>query len=87
MESEVNFDNCDVYISYIKSAVMSFFFEKPSPPSKATVNIGAIYNPSVRIGDLLKNLSSLDEDKVLLMLKHLADKSKWSLGDGAMSFR
>ncbi len=79
LESEVNFDNCDVYISYIKSAVMSFFFEKPSPASTATVNIGAIYNPSVKIGDLLKNLSSLDEDKVLSILKLLADKSKFEI--------
>ncbi|WP_026517753.1 ArsR/SmtB family transcription factor [Butyrivibrio sp. MC2021] len=73
-----NFEECDVYISYIKSAAMGFFFEG-EPAARAVVNIGAVYNDSIRIGDLLKNQNSLNEDKVLMMLKLLADKSKFQI--------
>ncbi len=78
-EPEEKYGNCDVYISYIKSIGIGLYFDKPSTSSKAIVNIGAIFNPSIRIGDLLKNLSSLNEDKVLLILKLLADKSKFEI--------
>jgi DNA-binding transcriptional ArsR family regulator len=79
LDSKAHFEECDIYISYIKSASMSFFFEGAPNASKAVVNLGAIYNPSIRISDLLKNFSSLNEDKVLMMLKLLADKSKFEI--------
>lgn len=79
LEAEDTFVECDVYISYLRSASMGFSFEGGSRPSKATVNIGAIFDPSIRIGDLMKNLATLDEDKVLSMLKLLADKSKFEI--------
>lgn len=79
LESANNFEDCDIYISYIKSVSMGFFFEGGPATTKAIVNIGAIFNPSIRISDLLKNLSSLNEDKVLMMLKLLADKSKFQI--------
>ncbi len=79
LEAENNFEECDVYISYIKSASMGLSFTGDSMPPKAIVNIGAIFDPSIRIEDLLKNQATLDEDKVLLMLKLLADKSKFEI--------
>lgn len=79
LESGNNFEECDVYISYIKSASMGFSFEGGSKPSKAIVSIGAIFDPSIRIEDLMKSQATLDEDKVLLMLKLLADKSKFEI--------
>ncbi len=78
-ESVKDSGDCDVYISYIKSIVIGLYFEKPSTSSKAIVSIGAIFGPSVRVGNLLKNLGSLDEDKVLSILKLLADKSKFEI--------
>ncbi len=74
-----SFEECDIYISYIKSVSMGFSFNGGSAASKATVSIGAIFDPSIRIEDLKKNQATLDEDKVLLMLKLLADKSKFEI--------
>ncbi len=79
LESGNDFEECDVYISYIKSTSMGFYLKDCSMASKARVNIGAIFDPSIRIGDLLNNMTTLDEDKVLLMLKLLADKSKFEI--------
>ena len=63
----------------MKSATMGLSFEGAPTSSKAIVNLGAIFNPSIKIEDLMKNLSNLNEDKVLLMLKLLADKSKFEI--------
>ncbi len=79
LEYEEKNGTCEVYISYIKSIVIGLYFEKPSTSSKAIVSIGAIFNPSIPVGDLLRNLSSLNEDKVLSILKLLADKSKFEI--------
>ncbi|MCR5469306.1 MAG: hypothetical protein K6F37_10150 [Lachnospiraceae bacterium] len=79
LKSDRKLDDCDIYISYIKSASMGFFFDGLSTSSKSIVSIGAIFNASISVGDLLKNLNSLNEDKVLLMLKLLADKSKFAI--------
>ncbi|SEM61131.1 DNA-binding transcriptional regulator, ArsR family [Butyrivibrio sp. ob235] len=75
-ETGNNFEECDIYITYIKGVSMGLSF-KMAP--KAIVNIGAIFDPSIRIEDVLKNQATLDEDKVLLMLKLLADKSKFEI--------
>ncbi len=77
--SENDFEECDVYISYIKSVSMGFSFNGGSTASKAIVSIGAIFDPSIRIEDLKKSQATLNEDKVLLMLKLLADKSKFEI--------
>ena len=79
LKSGYKFEECDVYISYMKSATMGLSFEGSPADSKAIVNLGAIFNPSIKIEDLMKNLSNLNEDKVLIMLKLLADKSKFEI--------
>lgn len=79
LEAENKFKDCDIYISYIKSSTMGFSLEELDASSKAIVNIGAIFNASIRIEDLMKNLVNLNEEKVLLMLKLLADKSKFEI--------
>ena len=76
-ETGNSIENCNVYISYLKSSAMGLFFD--GDDGSSIVFVGAIYNSSIRIGDLLKNYNALNEDKVLSMLKLLGDKSKFEI--------
>lgn len=78
LKTEYTFEDCDIYMSYIRSSIMGFYFEGDTT-SKATVYLGAVINSSIRIGDLLKRQNRLSEDKVPVMLKLLADKSKFQI--------
>ncbi len=75
-----NLEDCEIYVSYMKCVAMGCLFEGDDIKNvKANVSLGVIFCSSIKISDLMKKRATLDEEKVLAMLKLLADKSKFEI--------
>lgn len=71
---------CDVYISYLKAASMGFYFKgKDAKTADAVGLLGVIFSRNISFANLMSQRNSLSEEKVIAILKLLADKSKFQI--------
>ncbi|SFO32241.1 DNA-binding transcriptional regulator, ArsR family [Pseudobutyrivibrio sp. UC1225] len=69
--------DCEIYLSYLKSAYMGFYLKGDEIESAEHVAVvGVIFSKGMSFRNLLEQRAQLSEDKVMTMLKLLADKSK-----------
>ena len=72
--------DCEVYISYLKCATMGFMMKGDTyEDMRAVVMLGVIFSPAISLGYLVDQRAQLSEEKVMAIMKLLADKSKFQI--------
>ena len=71
----------DTYVSYLKAATLGFYFKGRDVDSAEGIVcfLGVIFSKNLNIRTLMKQRNTLSEEKVIAMLKLLADKSKFQI--------
>ncbi|MBP5265250.1 MAG: winged helix-turn-helix transcriptional regulator [Lachnospiraceae bacterium] len=72
--------DCDVYLYYLKCAIMGFYMRgQKIEEVRPLAAVGVIFSREMSFRALLEQRAQLSEEKVMTMLKLLADKSKFQI--------